>query len=251
MTTKYAKFISNTYVQFPPQNKGSVCNYDKNIPLLIQDGYKEFFEVERPVTNRKYHIEYELHQEIIEVEVEPDPFLNPEEEPSEEPETQEEIVETILEVIVYDETQEEADERELESAKEGKISQNDKLRDEALLQGVTYEDVLFDSDTDQKVNLLATVSSMGDEDTIIWFGMDNQPLECTKLDLINIGGLITMLHSFCWERNYEIKAAINEAESIAELNEIVIDYTMPTSEPEEEPSEEVEKPEEPSEEPEE
>ena len=72
---------------------------------------------------------------------------------------------------------------------------------------------MFDSDTDQKVNLLATVTAMADEDTIVWFGMDNKPLKCTKLDLINIGGLITALHSFCWNKNAEIKEQINEAQT--------------------------------------
>lgn len=121
----------------------------------------------------------------------------------------------------------ELDEKKLQEAKENKIAVNDIARDEALIQGVTYKNVLFDSDTDQKVNLLATVSMMGEEDTIIWFGMDNQPLECNKQDLINIGGLITQLHSFCWNKNAEIKEAINEATTIEEVEAIIIDYTIP------------------------
>ena len=115
----------------------------------------------------------------------------------------------------------------LARAKESKISENDIARDNALNEGVTYKDVLFDSDTDQKVNLLAIVSTMSDEDTIVWFGMDNVPLECTKQDLINIGGLITMLHTFCWNKNALIKQAINEAETVEEVEAIEIDYTMP------------------------
>ena len=211
---EYVKYISQTEIEYPPRDKGSIINYNINYELLTQDGFKQLVPVEKPETNRKYHIEYVDNAK------------------------------SIAEVIVYDETQEEADARDLEVAKEEKITENDTLRDEALIQGVMYENVLFDSDTDQKVNLLATVSAMGDEDTIIWFGMDNQPLECTKLDLINIGSLITMLHSFCWERNYEIKAGISEAETIEELETIEIDYTMPTPEPNEEPEEPSEEPEE-------
>lgn len=113
----------------------------------------------------------------------------------------------------------------LERVKVSKINENDTARDEALNAGVEYKDVLFDSDTDQKVNLLATVGSMSDEDTTIWFGMDNTPLECSKQDLINIGGLITTLHTFCWTRNAEIKYAISEAETIEEVEAIEIDYT--------------------------
>ena len=124
----------------------------------------------------------------------------------------------------------EYDDLMLERAKNNKIGENDTARDNALLQGVVYQDVLFDSDTDQKVNLLAIVSTMDDEDTITWFGMDNVPLECTKQDLINIGGLITMLHSFCWNQNAVIKQAINEAETVVEVEAIEIDYTLPISE---------------------
>jgi len=112
----------------------------------------------------------------------------------------------------------------LEQAKKEKIKENDIARDNALNQGVEYKGILFDSDTDQKVNLLATVSTMGETDIITWFGMDNQPLECNKEDLIFIGSLITELHSFCWGRNAEIKALINEAETVEVINNIEINY---------------------------
>lgn len=77
----YAKLIDGN-LEFAPQNKGSIINYNTNIELMKADGYKLFVEAERPITNRRYHIEYN--------------------------ETEDEI----QEVVVYDETQEEADERE-------------------------------------------------------------------------------------------------------------------------------------------
>lgn len=117
-----------------------------------------------------------------------------------------------------------SDEEKLEEAREAKIKENDIARDEALNGGVEYKNILFDSDTDQKVNLLATVSTIGDEDVITWFGMDNTPLECNKSDLINIGGLITQLHSFCWNKNAEIKALISEAETVEAVRELEIYY---------------------------
>ena len=118
----------------------------------------------------------------------------------------------------------ELDKIKLENAKNTKIQENDTARDIALNQGVIYQSVLFDSDTDQKANILGAVLQMGDTDTIEWFGMDNQPLECTKEDLLNIGGLITALHTFCWSKNAEIKTAINEASTIEEVESIKIDY---------------------------
>ena len=130
-------------------------------------------------------------------------------------------------VLVEDEYVLENDIKAVNQAKELKIQENDIARDVALNQGVLYKGVLFDSDTDQKANLLGVILTMNDEDKIEWFGMDNKPLECTKEDLMNIGGAITALHSFCWNKNAEIKAEISEAETIDEVNEIVIDYSAP------------------------
>lgn len=116
----------------------------------------------------------------------------------------------------------------LERAKRQKIDENDVARDTALLQGVTYKDVLFDSDTDQKVNLSSQIGFMDDEETINWYGIDSVSyVTCTKEDLLNIGGLIKTLTSFVWTHNSEIKLAINSAVTIEEVDAIVIDYTMP------------------------
>lgn len=114
----------------------------------------------------------------------------------------------------------------LTGLKQTKISENDTARDEALNKGVTYNNVLFDSDTDQKANLLGAVLQMSDTDTIEWYGMNNDSLTCTKQDLLNIGGLITQLQSFCWTRNAEIKEQIKNASTIEEVNAITIDYEV-------------------------
>lgn len=117
----------------------------------------------------------------------------------------------------------------LEQKKQEKIEENDRLRDEKLLEGVTYNNVLFDSDTDQKTNLLATYQMLSDEDTITWYGKDNKALLCTKNDLLAIGNLIIQLHSYCWNMNAYIKEQIEKAKSIDELDNIVIDYTIKES----------------------
>ena len=108
--------------------------------------------------------------------------------------------------------------------KEQRIAENDEKRDTALLGGVTYNNVLFDSDTDQKTNLIGEIMTMSDTDTVVWFGMDNQGLLCTKADLMAIGGLITELHSFCWQNNAYIKEQIENANSIEDLEMININY---------------------------
>ena len=112
----------------------------------------------------------------------------------------------------------------LKYAKIDKIAYNDKLRDEALFGGVMYQNVLFDSDTDQKVNLMGKGYSMSDDETIVWYGMDNKGLLCHKSDIMAIGELITELHSFCWQNNAYIKEQIENAETLEELEQIEINY---------------------------
>ena len=114
----------------------------------------------------------------------------------------------------------------LNSAKETKIRENDEIRDNALNAGVEYKGILFDSDTEQKINLLGMISILGDEDMITWYGMNNESLNCSKDDLYAIGELITQLHKFCWDKNAEIKADIAEAETLEEVEAIEIDYSM-------------------------
>lgn len=80
---KYAKLIDESNVEFAPKNKGAIVNYNMSDELMRADGYKPFSEASLPeYTNRMYHLEYS--------------------------ETSEEVIEQV----VFDETQEEADERE-------------------------------------------------------------------------------------------------------------------------------------------
>ena len=114
---------------------------------------------------------------------------------------------------------------ELKKAKEVKLQENITKRDEYLLAGVVYKDVLFDSDTDQKINLQFYIPNMNDTDTVIWFGKDNQQLECTNEDLLAIGGLIGSLTVKVWSvQNPAYIEQINNAKTIEELNAININY---------------------------
>lgn len=113
----------------------------------------------------------------------------------------------------------------LNQQKEEKNKENDTIRDDALNAGVTYEGVLFDSDTDQKANLIAMYQSMDDDDTILWYGKNNQGLLCTKTDIAAIGALIAELHTYMWNMNAYIKEQIANAADIEELAAIEINYT--------------------------
>ena len=114
----------------------------------------------------------------------------------------------------------------LERAKKERTETNDKLRNICLIKGVTYNNILFDSDTEQKVNLSTALRQFENPEvkSITWYGMDNTPLECTKEDLINISALIARLHSFCWMKNAEIKEQIKKAGTIEEVENIEVNY---------------------------
>ena len=57
--TQYAKFISEDVVKYPPRNLKTAnlvaFNFDKNIPLLIAEGYKEVIEDEQPEVEEGYY----------------------------------------------------------------------------------------------------------------------------------------------------------------------------------------------------
>ena len=119
------------------------------------------------------------------------------------------------------------EQRMLDEAKKNKLSENIKKRDERLNAGIIYQNILFDTDTDQKVNLLAMADMMTESDTIIWLGKENHPLNCTKQDLLNIGNLIIQLTSAIWGGgglNQQYINAINNCSTVEEVNNIVIDY---------------------------
>lgn len=121
------------------------------------------------------------------------------------------------------------DEEKLEQAKQAKYNENESVREAFLLDGVVYKDILWDSDSDQKVNLMYAVSSLGEGETIVWVGKDGvSSLECTKEDLLAIGQLLTVKTAYVWQiRNPQIKMMIEAAETIEEVEAIEISYEMP------------------------
>ena len=115
---------------------------------------------------------------------------------------------------------------QLAKAKADKLQENTTKRDARLIAGVSYKDILFDSDQDQKINLSAIASTMSDTDTITWYGKDGvSSLSCTKTDIEAIGKLIIALTQNVWGNlNPTYIDKINACKTIEELNEIEIDY---------------------------
>lgn len=127
--------------------------------------------------------------------------------------------------VLYDD---EYKQKELEKAKEEKLKDNETIREQFLVSGVEYKDILWDSDIEQKLNISIQLSSMGDEDVVTWVAMDGiTSLECTKADLLAIGELLTKMTAYVWQyKNPMLKTAINNAETIEELNTIEIVYDL-------------------------
>jgi len=116
--------------------------------------------------------------------------------------------------------------QQLEQAKQSKLVENQQKRDERIAKGIVYKDVLFDADTDQKVNLIFKSSQMSDTETINWYGQDGfSKISCTKQEIFELGGIIGTLLSKIWENlNPEYISKINNAKTIDELDAINIDY---------------------------
>lgn len=120
------------------------------------------------------------------------------------------------------------DEMLLERKRQEKYNENETVRDEFLLSGVIYKNVLFDSDIEQKLNISVTVTQMSDTDTINWVGKDGvTSLLCTKADLLAIGEMLIVMTNYVWAvKNPEIKLAIQNAKTIKELEDIEIIYKL-------------------------
>lgn len=110
----YGKLIDNKLsiapINYIDENT-TILNFNLNEDVMKEYGYKPVVEVERPETNRMYHIEYSETDNVI------------------------------IESIVFDETQEEADEREAQAEREriGNLQVTKRVFMLALQQlGITY-----------------------------------------------------------------------------------------------------------------
>lgn len=61
----YAKLINNDFLEYPPQNKGSILNYNLDVETLLRDGYKPLILTEKPTNDRMFEISYKENSENI------------------------------------------------------------------------------------------------------------------------------------------------------------------------------------------
>ena len=61
----YAKLKNKYQLEFAPNYKDGIFNYDLDIENLINDGYKPVIEAEKPITDRKFEINYGENEDNI------------------------------------------------------------------------------------------------------------------------------------------------------------------------------------------
>lgn len=54
----YAKLINKYQLEYAPQNKGSIFNYNSNEELMLKDGYKPVILADKPNNDRFFEIQY-------------------------------------------------------------------------------------------------------------------------------------------------------------------------------------------------
>lgn len=116
---------------------------------------------------------------------------------------------------------------QLEIAKSFKLEENKQKRDAYLVGGIEYKGVIFDSDTDSKVNIMGALSTLADDAAVGWNSMDNETVILTKAELAQLADLLIQMTSNVWGEqglNITYINAVNAAQTLEELDSIIIEY---------------------------
>ncbi len=131
-----------------------------------------------------------------------------------------------------------------EQKKEAKLDENTTKAKEAVENGyVEYKDAEFETNAQTVGDLTATMLLMQATglETYNWLSRDDKVVTLTLEDFGILGGLIAGFKNTIWSVKYlHYKGLIEQAETVAELDEIIIDYNVeiePEEEEEPEPSE--------------
>ena len=217
---QFAKYISQTEIEFPPVNKGSISNYNIAEDLLIADGYKEYIPYGPYPEDGLYTITYlELDDRIEEIVTPPTP------------------------------------EERLALAKEEKRKEINEKCDYARENRSFYIELHgqkceFDTNhtTQSDLQAAALVTSTG-ATYPNWVTNNWVVLELTAADIQAIFEKFFSYVSPLYSKQMAYTVALEEATTIEEVKAIEVDYYIEGDEqdwhdvPDEEPSEEVEEPE--------
>lgn len=204
MTNKYVKLVDNV-IEYAPINKGSILNYNTCVELLKQDGYKLFIPVERPQTHLPYSVKLK------------------------------ETEDTIEEEIVYNETEEEYNERLFNMLKIEKQAENTRKAKKAVEDGyVEFKGALFETNTQTATDLdkERQLCIINGETSSQWLSMDDKIVTLDinteseqEDDFVKIGFLVKAFKNNVWINKYLIyKQQIESAETLEEIQGLVINY---------------------------
>lgn len=119
--------------------------------------------------------------------------------------------------------------RQLAEAKAAKLAQNKEAYEAALKSGVTYKNTLFDCDTLAAVRIMGQMvatqsAAIAAEDTIDWFDYNYMPVTLTIPEFMELAGLVTLNTRRIETLNCGYNTAIEAAQTMEELDAIVISY---------------------------
>lgn len=196
----YVKLIEGK-IEAAPVNKDGICNYNLDIERMIKDGYKLFIAATPPSETeiRMFHYEYKDNADNIE------------------------------ELVIYDETQEEATNREFSKLKKSKHCENNQKAEiarENQIFSLTVQNENCTFQTTRKTQQDLTTAKdfiMATGQPYQWFSDNNKEVYLTTDDVVNIS-TVFMQKANVYPRWSEYETLIEEALTIEELNNIVIDY---------------------------
>ena len=116
----------------------------------------------------------------------------------------------------------------LVAGKNNKLLENANKAKQAVENGyVTYKEAQFETNAQTVGDLTATMLMIqaGGVDSYTWLSKDDKAVELTVEDFVTLGNLIAQYKNKVWNEKYlEYKTAIENAQTIEELNEIELDY---------------------------
>ena len=120
---------------------------------------------------------------------------------------------------------------QLAAVKEAKLQENTTAYDAALKAGVTYKGELFDCDTLAAVRIMGQMvatqtAAIEEESTIDWFDYYYKPVTLTISEFMELAGLVTLNTRRIETLNCAFNTAIEAAQSLEELEAVVIDYAQ-------------------------
>lgn len=117
-----------------------------------------------------------------------------------------------------------------EKAKNEKFAENIQKAKQAIENGfVIFKNAEFETNAQTVGDLTATMLLMqaSEMETYTWLSKDDKEVELTIEDFGTLGGLIAQFKGDIWQNKYVgFKAAIEQAETIEKLDEIIINYEV-------------------------